>query len=415
MRLATLLLLTATAPVSAQQWTQLVHPPIERCDDLYFLNADTGWAAGGGSGRILRTYDGGDSWSVVFEQPDIYLRSIEFLDAQVGFCGSLEGDLFRTTDGGSTWTEIMDLLPQPVAGVCGLSAAGPQTIYGTGAYFGHSHVIKSNDGGDTWQHIDMLPQAWCLVDVMFFNEQVGLVAGGAATDNTGASIFRTVDGGATWTEVFSTGTGYEWFWKLQSPDGVHVHASVQSLSSLQPHVARSSDAGQTWTLETISPLDAGLQGIGFVSQQEGWAGDQHLFHTTDGGETWVQVPPINGFNRLHRVNDQLAFAGGNGIFRYSTGGTGIPITAAQKPLERVEVSPNPAQGMARAEVHVYAGSWARIELRTQEGRLVQRLHNARIAAGDHVFQLDLSKLAPGSYLFILYTDQGATTTTVAKE
>ena len=59
-----------------------------RIDDLFFINADTGWFAGGSSGVIGRTYNGGASWQTVYTGPD-YLRSIEFATPQLGFCGAL--------------------------------------------------------------------------------------------------------------------------------------------------------------------------------------------------------------------------------------------------------------------------------------------------------------------------------------
>ncbi|HEY0978009.1 MAG TPA: YCF48-related protein [Flavobacteriales bacterium] len=413
MRFTLLLTLLCPLPASAQQWTQLVHPTIERCEDIHFLGPDTGWAAGGGSGRILRTYNGGDFWSVVLES-DRYLRSIEFLDADHGFCGSLDGALYRTHDGGETWTDIMDELPQAVPGICGLARAGPQTVYGTGVFFGPAYVVKSTDAGATWQHIDLSDRAWCLIDVLFFDEQTGLACGGAYPDTTGASIFRTTDGGATWTEVFNTGSGHEWFWKLQSPDGVHLFASLEGTWGSAPRVARSSDAGLTWTMDPIAPLPARLQGVGFINAQEGWAGDEALFHSVDGGDTWTQTIGIPGFNRFQRVNDEMAFAGGFGIFRYAAEGTGLMDPRMKDPLESASVFPNPTSGPARAEVLVHARSWARIELRTTTGVLVQQWHNAPIAAGTHTFDVDLSGRPAGTYLFTLYTNLGMTTVPVVK-
>jgi hypothetical protein len=260
----------------------------------------------------------------------------------------------------------------------------------------------------------MSDRAWCLIDVLFFDEQTGLAAGGAYPDTTGASIFRTTDGGATWTEVFNTGSGHEWFWKLQSPDGVHVFASLEGTWNSLPRVARSSDGGMTWTMDPIAPVPARMQGVGFISAQEGWGGDAYLFHTTDGGVTWSPAAAIPGFNRFHRVNDQLAFAGGMGIFRYAPEGTGMLEPTIKEPLESASVFPNPTSGAARAEVQVHQRSWTRIELRTTSGALVRQWHNAPLAAGKHTFDIDLSDHAAGTYLFTLYTNLGITTVPVVK-
>lgn len=408
------LLACAHALTCAAQWTQLVHPLVDRCDDLYFLNADTGWAAGGGSGRILRTYDGGDFWWIVGEF-DTYLRSIEFLDAQKGFCGSLDGNLYRSTDGGTTWTDMMDELPQAVPGVCGLCAPDAQTIYGTGVFFGPAHVIKSTDAGTTWQHIDMSAHAWCLIDVLFFNGTTGLVAGGAANEANGASIFRTTDGGATWTEVFNTGSGYEWVWKLQSPDGVHVYASIENGSLAPTRIARSADAGLTWSLDTVSPSNWRLQGIGFLNDTLGWTGDNVFYTSTDGGESWSQSIGVPGFNRFHRVNDDLAFAGGHAIFRYRRNGVGLAEFTRPEAKERVRVHPSPTSASAVGECVVHRRSHARIALRTTEGRLVREYHNGYLEAGTHTYPLDLGALPAGTYWFSLYTNLGFVSVPVVKE
>lgn len=411
----TLLLLLSISTSARPQWTQLFHPTIDRCEDLYFLNADTGFAAGGGSGRILRTYNGGDFWWVVGELGDSYLRSIEFLDAQNGFCGSLDGQLYRTTDGGDSWTDIMGQLPQPVPGICGLSAPDASTIYGSGVFFGPAYVVKSADGGDTWQHTDLSALAWCLVDVHFLNADTGFVVGGGADNTSGASIYRTEDGGATWAEVFTTGTGYEWFWKIQSPDGLHLYASIESAFNARPRIAMSSDAGLSWTLDTVANNNGRLQGVGFLTPEFGWAGDNVLFGTSDGGETWNTTFQVPGFNRFHRVSDQLAYAGGYGIFRLGPLSVGLPDV---KPLPEVRdvltVSSTVADAPITLGVQLQHRSLTRVAVHAEDGSVVRTVHEGPLAAGAHSFTLDLGRHAAGTYIISLYTNLGFVTQKVVR-
>lgn len=401
--------------VSLAQWTQLFHPLIERCEDLFFLNADTGFAAGGGSGRILRTYDGGDFWWVVGELGDSYLRSIEFLDAQNGFCGSLDGQLYRTTDGGNSWTDIMGQLPQPVPGICGLSAPDASTIYGSGVFFGPAYVVKSADGGDSWQHIDLSAMAWCLVDVHFLNADTGFAVGGGSNNTSGASIFRTEDGGATWSEVFTTGTGYEWFWKIQSPDGVHLYASIESAFNTRPRIAISSDAGLSWTLDTVVNNNGRLQGVGFLTPEIGWTGDNVLFGTTDGGETWSTTFQVSGFNRFHRVSDQLAFAGGYGIFRFGPLSIGVPdVEPLPEKRDVLALSSTVADAPIRLNVELLHRSLTRVAVHAENGSVVRTVHEGPLPAGEHSFTLDMAPFASGTYIVSLYTNLGFVTQKVLR-
>lgn len=66
-----------------------------------------------------------------------------------------------------------------------------------------------------------------------------------------------------------------------------------------------------------------LQGIGFLTPQIGWTGDEYLFRSDDGGHTFTADGPVPGFNRFHRVNDHLAFAGAMGIYRYDDNTAGV--------------------------------------------------------------------------------------------
>ncbi len=413
------IILTLCAPLTiglSAQWAQLPAPPNERYDDIFFLNADTGWACGGG-GRVVRTYDGGASWEIVLNQTG-YLRSIEFSDALHGICGSLDSLVYRTTDGGDTWTEISDQLAQPIQGICGISAPTPDVFYGSGVVFTPAFVVKSTDAGATWSHIDMSAHSEMLIDVHFFDADTGLVTGGSWSNNSGMQILRTTDGGATWTEVLNTGTGQEWGWKLQSPDGIHVYASIEVWTPVNTptRIARSNDRGLTWTLDTISPAPIRLQGIGFLTTEKGWAGDNTLLKTADGGDTWaMEISPIQSFNRFHRVNDHLAFAGAWGIYRYNETQTGVTSFPRTPDRESITVSPNPATGVVQVEAHLFQPSYAHVELRSATGLLLERLHDGWSTGGTMRFTTDLSRYAPGTYHFVLYTSWGPSHAAVVKQ
>ena len=74
-------------------------------EDIFFMDANTGWAVGE-NGIILHTTNGGKSWDIQTSGTEEKLLSIRFTDSAVGW--AVGGDLgvsiiLHTTDGGTTW------------------------------------------------------------------------------------------------------------------------------------------------------------------------------------------------------------------------------------------------------------------------------------------------------------------------
>ncbi len=97
-----------------QSWEHIYSPISDHIYDIYFINSDTGWVAGGiitpfpsnsTEGVIERTTDGGNSWVVQFyEQPGPILRRLYFIDKNNGY--AIGGAyLLHTTNSGNSWTE----------------------------------------------------------------------------------------------------------------------------------------------------------------------------------------------------------------------------------------------------------------------------------------------------------------------
>ena len=75
----------------------------EELKTVKFINALTGWVAGG-NGAILKTTDGGNNWSLQTSGTTKTLRSIFFLDANNGWACGDGGTIITTSNGGTTWS-----------------------------------------------------------------------------------------------------------------------------------------------------------------------------------------------------------------------------------------------------------------------------------------------------------------------
>lgn len=403
--------------VSLAQGTWTTLPPNSlswRFEDLFFVNADVGWAVDGG-GQILKTTNGGDSWTQQFHDSNFYFRSVAFFDEQVGFAGTLSSALFRTADGGATWTNINASLPVVPAGICGMSIANDSTIYITGIFYSPAYFMKSTDRGLTWTHTSMSAQAFTLVDVHFKDSDVGFLVGGASmAGQNKAVILRTDNGGASWTTVGLGPHSNERAWKIQFVNDLVGFVSVEELSP-EPQYFKTTDGGATWVLHTVTPtIPTGtVQGIGFLTEDHGWVGgfNDLLFETLDGGGTWTYQPAVGqSYNRFWRMSDTVMYVAGRRVYRYDADGTTVGMDGVDDtPLPGHGLSlvgANPASDHSLIALELINDTYVELSVHRTDGALVERIQKGMRAKGTHRIPWDHSHLAPGAYLLALYTYHG---------
>ena len=389
------------------QWTTLNIPSAGRYDDVFFINDSLGWAAGGNSGRIYKTSNGGASWTMQYNTGD-YLRSIEFANPLVGFCGSLESSLFKTTDGGATWIDIAPTISPVPAGVCGLSAPSENVIYGCGIWSEPAFVIKSVDGGTTWTSTNLSQYASALVDIFFLSEDTGFVVGKSNPVSEGGIILYTSNGGETWEVKHQTFANEDYIWKIQTPDSVHFYGSLDALPSTgNVRIVKSDNAGLSWVTDTIRNTYSYMQTIGFIDAQHGWCGGlSTLFETLDGGLNWNPITVGTAYNRFFRVNSNTAFLSGAKIYKYSNGiPTAISQANSTNEIHTLNVAPNPLNDVAEVEMHIGNKTYCKLELYTADGKLLETLYEGSIEIGERQFTLNCGRFDPQILYLVLKTNE----------
>ena len=209
-------------------------------------------------------------------------------------------------------------------------AADGQTGWAVGEY---RTILKTIDGGETWEQRESLDRSPILNSVTFADDAlVGWAVGWSGT------IFKTTDGGDNWRPLNSTtsriltsvtftgdgGTGWAVGWDgtiLKSGDGGESWAprdsgTTNGLKSVTftadgrtgwavgqlGTILKTTNGGDDWTLRE-SPVSEDLNSVTFAADgQTGWAvgrfpnipvdGAQPptILKTVDGGETWEQRP-----------------------------------------------------------------------------------------------------------------------------
>ena len=389
------------------QWTTLNIPSAGRYDDVFFFDESVGWAAGGNSGKIYKTTNGGATWTMQYNTGK-YLRSIEFLTPTLGFCGSLESSLFKTTDGGVSWTDISSSISPVPPGICGLSAPSANVIYGCGIWSEPAFVIKSVNGGTTWTSTDLSQYASALVDIFFTSEDVGFVVGKSNPTSNGGIVLYTSNGGNTWEVKHQTFANEDYIWKIQSPDSVNYYGSLDALPSTgNVRIVKSLDAGLSWTTDTIRDTYNYVQTIGFMDAQHGWTGGLNtLFETTDGGENWNPITVGSSYNRFYRLNENTAFLSGDRIYKYTNG---TPTSNQQLGLtdeiHSLRVSPNPFHDHVEVEMNIGNRTRSKLQLYSSDGKLLQTIYDGIADKGIKRFSVDCSDSGSQILFLVLKTNE----------
>jgi len=391
---------------------------LHRFDDVFFLNDNLGWAANGASASVYKTTDGGLTWTEQLSHEDLgngyYFRNIEFLNASIGFLGTLNGTFFKTVDGGATWSTVT-IDPNPAA-ICGLDTVGTTTVYGCGAYFTPAHIIKSTDSGMTWEYIDMSAYANALVEVLFIDEQTGFAAG---RNNSGGTILKTTDGGATWTELFNTNVQGEYVWKLQilESNPNFIFGSVDSFVPNLGKLLKSTDAGQTWSV--FEAPEANIQAVGFISETQGWMGGHNTgFHETlDGGYTWTNLNIGSNLNRIFIINSNLAYACGTSIYKFTEDDLNAPpVIEANNPPLQIDLSKNPVDLNLEFTITFNTNNNLLITLYDTNGHYITQLSRDIITSPtirSYTFPVDA--LASGVYYLDFHSNTGHTSVKFIKK
>jgi photosystem II stability/assembly factor-like uncharacterized protein len=159
---------------------------------VYFKNAKEGWAVGLWS-LMLHTVDGGASWTTVtlppppgFKRADRNLYQIFADSAGTLYIACEQGRVLRSTDGGATWTYLE-------TGYTGSLWTGVALAHGVVLVGGlRGSIYRSTDGGSTWTRIETNYKS-SITDMVQL-DQNSIVA--VALDGVS---FVSHDGGATFT------------------------------------------------------------------------------------------------------------------------------------------------------------------------------------------------------------------------
>jgi photosystem II stability/assembly factor-like uncharacterized protein len=240
--------------------------------------------------------------------------------------GAVNGGVWKTDDDGRTWNPIFDSQPTQSIGAIAVAPSDPKVIYVASGEGLHrpdlsvgNGIYRSNDDGRTWMHLaldDSQQIPSIAVDPRDANRVYAAVLGHPYGPSAQRGLYRSLDGGATWSKVLDQGenTGAS-FVRIDPFDAQTLYAGFWNARSGPwedktmfngPHggLFKSTDGGDHWR-----PLTEGLpQGLSQLdvavapsargrlyatvatssnpAAQGGAAPTTGVYRSEDGGEHW---------------------------------------------------------------------------------------------------------------------------------
>ncbi len=305
--------------------------------DVYFINAQTGWIAGGG---ISKTVDGGTNWSTQVSpsgaQYELATKYMYFLDSQRGWAVGSTNTIFQTVNGGTNWTtqpvnvSLRDVMFTDVqngwavgstgtilkytASVCNSNTI---TIYPTPVITTNSpQLCEGQEVTLTASNVSAgIPLQW---------QRNGVNIQGA----TGTTYTTSIAGNYTLAAVRTIGA-----WTAQTSGTAQHLRGVYAIGSQNGWavgnngtILRTTNGGTTWSAQN-SGTTATFNAVFFADIQTGWAVGQGgmIRKTTDGGINWnAQTSGVmDELKGIHFVDSQTGWIVGAGgvILKTTNGGT----------------------------------------------------------------------------------------------
>ena len=234
------------------------------------------------------------------------------------FVAACSGGVWKTVNAGTTWTPVFDKQGSYSIGCLAMDPSNPHVLWvGTGENNSQRSVswgdgvYRTRDGGQTWAHLGLKASEHIgMIAIDPRDSNVVYVAAQGPLWRSGGDrgLYKTTDGGATWTRVLhvSDDTGInEVHLDPRDPDVLYASSyqrrrHVWTLINGGPEstLYKSQDAGRTWRKieKGLPKVDKGRIGLDIAPSNpdvlyaivEAAMGKSGFFRSDDRGESWMR-------------------------------------------------------------------------------------------------------------------------------
>ena len=245
-----------------------------------------------GEGIVIKTTDGGSTWTQTTDSGTVWLTAISFVDTLTGYVGGLNNNILKTTDGGNTWSQVNFPFADEVYRIMDVEFRDANHgVVGVIPNYGETpHVYITNDGGSTWIKSNGFEIVSTYM-IEYINDSTLVAVGGQEV------ISKSTDGGLNWQTVYVgeyTGT-------LIGVDFLNENHGL--VVGDYGHVYQTDDGGLNWNTVDYGGGDDLLHTPYIWDEDTTWivGTPELIYKTTDGGNTWQNAYNGNYQRAFYRI------------------------------------------------------------------------------------------------------------------
>lgn len=410
-----------------QTWMQYV-PVTGKALYSIFMAGDEVFYITGTGGTIIKSEDGGEFWEFPQENTIMDdLADIAFTDENTGWAVSYNGKIFKTTDGGNHWTLSFYFAYVQFTSV---TSTDPSHCWAAGAYMYPGGVILGTEnGGLDWtiqdEDVDQIN------DIMFTDAMHGWAVG------FNGAIYHTADGGTQWNQQSSGAQN--------DLNSVFFLDNQNGLAGGYDEVVQTYNGGETWELQNTYPGDFWLihKVFAFNPINRFASGDMNIYYADYEGNSWQtgSQNPAGVKDAAYYTPQYLWEAGTDGLLlkrsstwdyysittndlnalyfdlQHATGyvagdfGTIIKIDLnywvgteeKEKQISslKVDIFPNPAKEIVNCRFSVPNSQCVTLKIFDINGREMPVVYKGMESSANHHISFDVSGYVPGVYIYRL--------------
>lgn len=243
-----------------------------RLEKIEFADENNGFAIGD-FGHFLKTTNGGETWEKKDKSgSDIHIFSKDEILVPNGF------QIFKSTDGGDNFEELYIGYKKQSYNSLKTIDFGNETVGFCGGDNGT--LIKSTNGGNTWLEITS-PTKYHISKIDFLDDKNGLLA------DVSGTLFKTTNSGESWTKMQCYSTAFS----IRQIKNIHYTSKNNIKLLLDDSVLVSYDWGYNFSkiLNKKNDLEAYFISSYFMNDNVGWVVSAYptvIRKTIDGGLNW---------------------------------------------------------------------------------------------------------------------------------
>ncbi len=254
--------------------------------------------------------------------------AVDPTNSSVVYAAAAGGGLWKSIDGGTTWTSLTDNFPRLSSGAVALDPNNPSTVYyGTGELnfnidgYPGAGIFKSTNGGASWTQM-ALPSGGAI----YFTSKIVVAPSNSSVVYAAGywDAYKSTNAGQTWTELDLTHGAVDDI--VVDPTNANTvyaaYGSSFAYDSTSYGIHTSTDGGATWSYLqnglppstqisrvslAISPSNPQVlyAAINGSNPNNSSSDTNRVYTTTDGGAHWTVLPS---------VSSKKDFGGGQGWY-----------------------------------------------------------------------------------------------------